>query len=534
LAATRIGQTTEYRPATFSVAPARANSFTMTRAEKNISGLKPAPPRIWAFTTYFCEGLPYSIIRTVSGVFFRDNGVSLEGIGLTSLFGLPWALKFFWAPHLDRYGTKRQWLLIMQILLAGLLLLAAALAPLPQATPLIGMAFFIGSFLAATHDIAIDGYYLETLDVAGQARFVGYRVMAYRIAMMAGAGVIATIGTTWGWPIAFGGAAIILGFFFAYHRRYLPYSEAARLPLTLLLPRPKAGQMLRLVLVTGLAVIALRLFIQNVSRHNLLPLQGFWPDIDPAALISMLLFTALVIIGLQRRKIKQWLQHKGNAVYSEAFFSFMDREKIGAILAFIVLIRTGEYMLSSMIAPFMVDLGIKQHYGWISGGVGLPFSIIGAMLGGWLISKYSLKKMIWPFLLAQNFTNLTYMLLAMKLNGFVLINTGNPVPAAIGWPSLLAVVCVHAFDQLAGGLGTAVLMVFLMRLCQPQCKAAHYAIGTGLMSFSGLYAGVLSGFLAAWAGYGYFFGISFLFSLPGLALIFFIPLAEIQQKEALR
>ena len=131
--------------------------LAMTATAKKNSDPKPAIPQVWTFTTYFCEGLPYSIIRTVSTVFFRDNGVSLEGIGLTSLFGLPWALKFFWAPHLDRYGTKRQWLLLMQILLAGLLLIAAALAPLPQAIPLIGMTFFVGSLLAATHDIAIDG-----------------------------------------------------------------------------------------------------------------------------------------------------------------------------------------------------------------------------------------------------------------------------------------------------------------------------------------------------------------------------------------
>ncbi len=54
------------------------------------------------------------------------------------------------------------------------------------------------------------------------------------------------------------------------------------------------------------------------------------------------------------------------------------------------------------------------------------------------------------------------------------------------------------------------------------------------MGFSGLYAGVLSGFLAAWPEYGYFFGISFLLSLPGMGLFFFIPLAETKQNEALR
>ena len=129
------------------------------------------------------------------------------------------------------------------------------------------MAFFIGSFLAATHDIAIDGYYLETLDTHGQARFVGYRVMAYRIAMMAGAGIIATIGTISGWPIAFGGSALLLALFSVYHLRYLPHSEAARVPLILLLPRPKAGRLLRLTVVAALAMVALRLLSQTISRQ---------------------------------------------------------------------------------------------------------------------------------------------------------------------------------------------------------------------------------------------------------------------------
>lgn len=506
----------------------------MTASEKKTSGPEPAIPQVWAFTTYFCEGLPYSIIRTVSGVFFRDNGVSLEGIGLTSLFGLPWAIKFFWAPHLDRYGTKRQWLVIMQLLLAGIMLLTAALAPLSQAAPLIGLVFFLGSFLAATHDIAIDGYYLETLDPPGQARFVGYRVMAYRIAMMAGTGIIATIGTTMGWPLAFGGSALALGLFSLYHLRYLPHNEAARLPLNLLWQKARAGRLLKLAVAASLTVLVLRLLAITFISRDLPQFDDFLTGIDPAALAGTLLLVVLVAVGCKRRQIREWLRHKSNAFFSEALFSFMDREKIGPILGFILLIRTGEYMLSSMVAPFMVDLGIKQHYGWISGGVGLPFSIIGAMLGGWLIAKYSLKKMIWPLLLAQNLTNLIYMFLALKLDDLILLNTGNPIPIAIGANNLFAFVCVHAFDQFAGGLGTAVLMVFLMHLCLPRFKAAHYAIGTGLMSFSGLYAGVLSGFLAAWAGYGYFFGISFLLSLPGMALIFFVPLAESQKKEAQR
>jgi len=426
--------------------------------ENQASCSKPASPRVWAFTTYFCEGLPYSVIRSVSAVFFRDIGFSLPAIGLTSIFGLPWAIKFLWAPHLDQSGGKRRWLLAMQGLLTLFFLLAAVLVPLPWAGLLIGLLFFAASFFATTHDIAIDGYYLENLNNADQARFVGYRVMAYRIAMMAGAGVIATIGATVRWSLAFAGAGLTMALFFLYHRRCLPLDREATLP-------------------------------------------------------------------------EAWLPAKGKTPIAEAFSSFLSQKKIGAILAFVLLARAGEYLLSAMTAPFMVDLGIKEHYGWITGGVGLPFSIAGATAGGWLIARYSLKRTIWPLLIAQNLTNLAYAALALALAALVANNTGNPAPTAIGAGNLVLVVCVHAFDQFAGGLGTAVLMIFLMRLCKPRFKATHYAIGTGLMAVSGLFAGTLSGFLAARTGYAWFFLLSFLLSLPGMAILSFLPLAE-TKKEA--
>jgi len=138
------------------------------------------------------------------------------------------------------------------------------------------MLFLAGSFLAATHDIAIDGYYLETLDTRQQARFIGYRVMTYRIAMMAGAGVIATIGTTKGWTMAFGGSALILALFSVYHLRYLPQSETARLPLTILLPKPATGRLLRLACAAALALIAVHLYDQTILAQGLLLLQLFF------------------------------------------------------------------------------------------------------------------------------------------------------------------------------------------------------------------------------------------------------------------
>lgn len=479
-------------------------------------------PHVWAFTTYFAEGFPYTLIRIVSSVFFRDRKVSLEAIGLTSLFGLPWVLKFLWGPQIDQFGTKRRWIIHSQGLLVLLFFLVGFMAPFPRMIQWIAIAFFVGSIVAATHDMAIDGYYMEALDKQGQAKFIGYRVMAYRIAMMTGTGIIVTIGALSTWRLAYLSAAGMLGAFFVYHVLLLPKVEIPKSPIyhyiRSLLSLKRSGIIAVLLLSAATVRWSMSLGWYENLRH--LPVLS---RISAAGWIGIALLMVLVLLPLFKNRIKRSLFQDPDAFYSRAFLAYMDRERMGVALAFIILMRTGESMLTSMVAPFIVDLGIKVHYGWISGGVGLPFSILGAMLGGWFISRYGLKKTIWPFLLAQNLTNLVYMLLAFGLKGYVALNTGVVHPTPIGDFNLLLVASVHAFDQFAGGLGTSVLITFLMRTCLAEFKAAHYAVGTGLMNISGVFSGVVSGFLAEWLGYGWFFGISFLASIPGMSLIFFLP-----------
>jgi PAT family beta-lactamase induction signal transducer AmpG len=201
----------------------------------------------------------------------------------------------------------------------------------------------------------------------------------------------------------------------------------------------------------------------------------------------------------------------------------MDQEKIGLVLAFIILVRSGEFMVSSMTSAFAVDLGIKNHYGWIAGGIGLPASIAGALIGGWAISRYGLKRVIWPFLLAQNLTNVAYMILASGLAHYIKLNTGATRQVFIGAGNLALAAFVHGFDQFASGLGTAVLTTFLMRICKMEFKAAHFAIGSGLMSLGGVVAGVSSGFIASWLGYSGMFLVSFIISIPSMVLLLWVP-----------
>lgn len=480
---------------------------------KNRFGSRQTPAFIWAFTTYFAEGFPYSLIRTISTFFFRASGVSLEATGLTSLLGLAWIFKFLWAPYLDFFGTKRKWLLLTQGILVVIFCLITLSAGRSWALPFVALLFFAASFIASTHDTAIDGYYLEALDQAGQARFVGYRVMAYRIAMMFGSAVIVTLGARNGWPVAFGLSSFLLTLLFFFHLFFLPSCEYEKKPIKALIKKLISVPHL-IVFLLGLVLLA-AILLMDRSR-------AFLGSLPLANMVGVLLLLSLLMLIALRNSLMARIKEKPDSIFGRAFISFIDQERITTIILFIVFIRVGEFMLSAMAGPFFIDAGLKGHYGWITGAVGLPCSIIGAMGGGWFIGRYSLRKMIWPFLLAQNLTNLTYMALA-----FHLIGDGQGqmemAQAALSSSDILLACLVAAFDYLSGGMGTAVLMTFLMRLCKENFKAAHYAIGTGLMSVSGVYAGSFSGFLVDWCGYGVFFGLSFCFSLPAMAFIPFLP-----------
>jgi PAT family beta-lactamase induction signal transducer AmpG len=479
---------------------------------------------IWTFTTYFTEGFPYGMIRSVFFVFFRDMKGSLESIGvLSSLFQLPWTLKFLWGPWVDEYSTKRRWLLTMQTILLVILTAAAFIVPLSNSLLLMAALFFIGSFIAATHDIAIDGYYMEALDQAGQAKFVGYRVMAFRAAWMAGTGGIVTIGAVFGWFMAFLAAAIIFSLFLLYHYFFLKEVESVRRKIKILFLR--ALHLKPLLYLAGFIVIvmAVRYFFQSPLYSQLEMYFPLLKKIQLAHGVALLLLVVLVLVGVFRKRIKSLFLKDSDSYYGKAFIYFMDRDKIGIILSFIILLRVGEWTLATMVSPFLIDLGVKIHIGWISAGIGLPASIVGAMLGGWMISHFTLKKVLWPFILVQNITNLIYMGLALHLASFIAINTNVAEPVGIGIGNLVLVAATHGFDQFASGLGNAVLMTYLMRICHKEFKAAHYAIGSALMNVSNLFSAPFSGIIAGWLGYAWLFGLSFAASVPAMLLIPFLP-----------
>lgn len=400
---------------------------------------------LWVSSTYFVEGLPYMIVRFMSSVFFTDMGVREALLGFLNFLGIPWNLKFLWAPFLDIFGTKRGWLLRLQLGITLLTFLIAMLAGLSSESKslLTAIAFlFVGlAFLAATNDVAIDAYYLEGITDRGeQAGYSGVRVMAYRIAVIYARSVLVAIAAAANWRWGFGAGALTLLLFWVLHSVLLPRFEVER----------------------------------------------------------------------EKRRI---VFSEVRANFLESFWSYLQQERVVLILVFIATYKLGDEILFSMNTPFLMrELGVsKGQMAWLAGFVGSFAAIAGTMLGGWWIKKTGLQRAIWPLTLLMNINILAYLVLAMQK------------PSAATGSGVLWIALIHGYENVAAGLGSAALTVYLMRLCSVKYKAAHFAIGTAIMSLGSTFVGGFGGLLVEQFGYTNLFLLGFAATVPSMVLLFFIP-----------
>ncbi|WP_293206007.1 MULTISPECIES: MFS transporter [unclassified Microcoleus] len=448
----------------------------MSAMEKNpIDGL-------WVSVLYFAQGLPYTVVNLMSVIFLKGMGTSNELIGLTSLLSFPWVLKGLWGPVVDMYSTKRKWILRTEIICAFLFAFLAFGVLTPLAIIISLVVFTAIAFVSATHDIAIDGFYLNTLNKDKQALFVGVRNTAYRGAVIVGSGVLVFLagklaeqhlipvnaGDTktyqeiplslfgssynvspinYGWATAFGICALIFVLIYLFQRWYLPY------------PRNSAAE-----------------------------------------------------TGAPQQKIS----------FFESFKTYFQQDKIGWIVTYVLIFRLGDALTFKMAPPFLMDKVEKgglavstSDMGLLSGTVGIIFLLIGGLLGGYLIAKQGLKKWMWPTAIMQNSTNVLYWMLAINQPG-------------IEWAYV-----VNSIEQFTYGLGVAAYTVFLMRTVRPDYEASHYAITTAFMAAGVLIPGVFSGYLQTALGYQNYFLFSSLAVIPGMLTIFFLPLEDEKKLESM-
>lgn len=468
----------------------------------------------WVSSTYFAEGLPYALVNNVADAMFTIMGASLGAIGLTSLFHLPWNLKFLWGPLLDAYETKRAWLWVCEAVLGVLVLMLAFTSGSDTGIAVASVLFFVVAVASATHDIAVDGYYLEALDDAGQSRYVGLRVAGHRVATLLGFGGFLMLAGATSWSVAWVVAALVLFGLSVGHANLLPRTEQRKKPASAL------GRMLlgRRVL-SGFGVVVALIVLERRSGMMASALGSVGDALGAVApwttkisvsgwigiVLLLALLTVLSMLPYIRRRIE-----RSESDFAQAYVTFLEQPGIGRALAFVITFRLGESFLLKMRTPFLLNevQMTEGEFGLLTATIGVAATIVASVVGGLLIAKHGLRRWIWPFVLSQNLLNLLYMVVAF----------GDPSETSM---AVLAFVIVA--ENIGSGLGTAVFMVYIMRCAAPSHRASHMAIVTAVMSVGFTAAGVSSGFLADAIGFAPYFGFTFLATLPSMLLIPFIP-----------
>ncbi len=491
-----------------------------------ISKTEKRNPWLFVPTTYFAEGLPYILINSVSVIIYKNMGVSNAEMAFwTSWLYLPWVIKMLWGPMVDMYGTRRSWVVYTQLILACCLG-ASALSFTGQHFFAISLlSFAAGAFISATHDIAVDGFYMLALTKPDQAFFVGIRSMFYRFAMIFGTGFLVfragklqeagnSAAASWGTMLTIS-AGLFLALF-VYHKFLLPY-PAEDVPKA----KFKFSGILPLIGYLAAAAVIIWLFTN---------LHGVREKLATAAVLITALFYACRAYIFPRLRTK--LAEEGNS-FNEAFVSYFTMDGIGYVVAFILFYRLAEAMLLKMTQPFLLDAVEKgglaittAEVGIIYGTIGMVALIVGGLLGGWLISRYGFRRCLWPMVLALHVPDVFYLYMAYATPALRQITLlGHSIP--FGTIPLLV-----AAEQFGYGIGLTVFTVYLMIICKGRYKTAHFAISTGIMALGMMVPGMISGMLQQAVGYPHFFLTVCILTIPGILIIFKLPIKDAEEKPA--
>jgi PAT family beta-lactamase induction signal transducer AmpG len=354
----------------------------------------------------------------------------------------------FWSPLVDIKKTRRYWIICTQAFMAGLFAVLALSIPTPFFIPLTLALFAVIAVISATHDIAVDGYYMLVLDRGKQAFYIGVRSLFYRLALLCGQGLL----------VVCAGSL---------------EERTGGIPLSWMLT----------MFIPAVVFSAACLFHLQVLPR---------PDEDICADTTV-----------KRRD------------FTEAFRSYFTQPGIARIVLFILLYRLGESMLVKMASPFLLDmpaaggLGLSTStVGYAYGTAGMLSLTAGGLAGGWLIARFGLKRCIWPMAIMLNAPDLVYIYMSAVQ------------------PELWLVYLLVACEQFGYGLGFTAFSVYLMYIARAPYKTSHFAISTGLMALGMMVPGMLSGYLQQWLGYTWFFVLVTGLTVPGMVMIFFVPLGK--------
>jgi PAT family beta-lactamase induction signal transducer AmpG len=447
----------------------------------------------WVGVLYFAQGFPLGVFYDVLPVHFRQLGVDLRTLGVLSLLGLAWTLKFLWAPAIDHFRHHRRWMFAVDLAMGGCLL---------------WLAIGLFTLLSATNDIAIDGYTIEQLEQRELGRANGIRIALYRVGMLT-AGAVLILSDVLGWAGAYGAAALLLAVLAVVCLNAPPETApAGRRELRLAAELRALGRRPRAVGAVLLLLLATLWLIDDVTHWSRASAYFWW--------IALLTAGAILAAAWLHAAPGAAAARDGELARGPMFGALMEmlaRPGILPILGFVLIFKLGDAAMGFMVKPFWVDSGFSAtQIGLVSVNIGLVLSIAGGVVGGWYTDRVGIFKALWVLGLAQAISNLGYVWAALAIP-----STGTSLSPAAGHQAILY--SASALESFTGGLGTAAFLAFLMAITHKTHAATEYAILSSLFALTRHLAGFASGYGAHYLGYAPYFLLTFFLSFPAYLLL---------------
>jgi MFS transporter, PAT family, beta-lactamase induction signal transducer AmpG len=300
----------------------------------------------------FAAGLPFYLVFSTLSAWLRQAGIQRGTIGMLSWVGILYSIKFLWAPIVDRVplpvlyrwlGRRRSWMLLAQIgIVVGLAKLAGS-DPAAGVTP-VALAALGVAFCAATQDIAVDAWRIESAEVSMQGAMAAAYQIGYRVALISGsAGALSIAGRT-NWHASYSTMAVLGG---------------VGLLTTLLIREPHPA-------VSAATAQGEAKVIDWLERN------AHWP---------------------------QWARHAGEWFIAAVvcpltdFFQRYSGRLAILTLCFVGVYRLTEFTMGSMANPFYIDHGYTlEQIATVVKVYGLIMSMFGVVLAGAFVARYGLTR----------------------------------------------------------------------------------------------------------------------------------------------
>lgn len=423
----------------------------------------------WVPSLYLGEALPFSAVMLISVIMFKELGLTDGQITVyTGWLGLPWVIKPIWSPIIDNLKTKRWWIVSMQFFMGVALALVAF--TLPTSFWLQGSfaIFMLIAFASATHDISADGFYIIGLPDKEQELYVGVRNTFYRIGMVIGQG------------------GLVLWAGYIQKGDYTPETGA----------------------------------------HRWLDLLGSGAIVSSWMVVFLILGILMFLLGLYHAfilpKVETVVHDRFNFMeqlreFGRTLKVFITKPHLISALCFILLFRLPEGLLTKIVPLFLTrstaEGGLAMSdvdFGFIYGTLGVIGLLLGGILGGGAVSKWGLKKCLWPLVLCITLPDIVYVYLSY-------------VPTDNLW-LIGSCVCI---EQLGYGLGFAAYTLYLVTFSRGERSTAVFSICTAGQYLGGvMIPGMVSGLISENIGYQSFFWIVMAFCLVTFTVTAFVKIID--------